>query len=106
MVDFKALKKNSKSNFSSLATKLNSLNQPFVKEEDDRFWKLTVDKAGNGYATIRWLPQVEAENDFTPFVRYWDHGFKGPSGKWYIEMSRTTLTDPATGRSEPDPCSE
>lgn len=65
--------------------------------KDDRFWKPTVDKAGNGYAVIRFLPAPEGED--LPWVRYWDHGFKGPSGLWYIERSLTSL-------SQPDPVSE
>ena len=54
---------------------------------DDRFWKPTVDKAGNGYAVIRFLPAGEGED--LPWVRYWDHGFKGSTGRWYIEKSLT-----------------
>ena len=61
---------------------------------DDRFWKPTVDKAGNGYAVLRFLPAAEGED--LPWVRYWDHGFKGPTGAWYIERSLTSIgqTDP------------
>jgi len=65
--------------------------------DDDRFWKPTRDKAGNGYAVIRFLPQKEGED--LPWVRYWDHGFKGPTGLWYIENSLTSI-------SQPDPVSE
>ena len=54
---------------------------------DENLWKPTVDKAGNGYAVIRFLPS-EAD---VPWVRYWDHGFKGPTGKWYIEKSLTSI---------------
>ena len=59
---------------------------------DENIWKPTVDKAGNGFAVIRFLP---SETD-VPWVRYWDHGFKGPTGKWYIEKSLTSIgqTDP------------
>ena len=59
---------------------------------DENLWKPTVDKAGNGYAVVRFLPS-ETE---VPWVRYWDHGFKGPTGKWYIEKSLTSIgqTDP------------
>lgn len=60
-----------------------------VSYVDDRFWKPTVDKAGNGYAVIRFLPAPEGEE--LPWVRYWDHGFKGPTGQWYIENSLTTI---------------
>lgn len=61
---------------------------------DERQWKPTVDKAGNGYAVIRFLP--EAEGNDLPWVRYWDHGFKGPTGQWYIEKSLTSI-----GQSDP-----
>ena len=56
---------------------------------DDRFWKPTVDESGNGYAVIRFLPAGEGED--LPWVRYWDHFFKGPTGQWYIEKSLTTI---------------
>ena len=61
---------------------------------DERFWKPTVDKAGNGYAVIRFLPAPKSEE--LPWIRYWDHGFKGPTGLWYIENSLTSIgqTDP------------
>jgi len=65
--------------------------------DDDRFWQPTVDKAGNGTAVIRFLPQTKDED--LPWVRLWSHGFKGPTGKWYIENSLTTL-------NKPDPVSE
>jgi len=56
---------------------------------DDRFWKPTVDKSNNGYAVIRFLPASEGSD--LPWNRYWDHGFKGPTGKWYIERSLTSI---------------
>jgi len=61
---------------------------------DDRIWKPTVDQAGNGYAILRFLPGTEGAE--LPWVRYWDHGFKGPTGQWYIENSLTSIgqTDP------------
>jgi len=61
---------------------------------DDRFWKPEVDKSGNGYAVIRFLPAAEGED--LPWVKYWDHGFKGPNGLWYIENSLTSI-----GQSDP-----
>jgi hypothetical protein len=64
---------------------------------DERIWKPTVDKAGNGYAVLRFLPAAEG-NDL-PWVRYWDHGFKGPTGQWYIEKSLTSI-------GQQDPVSE
>jgi len=64
---------------------------------DDRIWKPTVDKAGNGYAVLRFLPAMEGQE--LPWVRYWDHGFKGPTGLWYIENSLTSI-------GQPDPVGE
>ena len=61
---------------------------------DDRIWKPTVDQAGNGYSVIRFLPAREGAE--LPWTRFWDHGFKGPTGLWYIENSLTSIgqTDP------------
>jgi hypothetical protein len=63
---------------------------------DDRVWQPEVDKAGNGYAVIRFLdsPSVDGE-DGLPFVQVWSHAFQGPGG-WYIENSLTTL-----GKNDP-----
>jgi hypothetical protein len=65
--------------------------------DDERFWQPTVDKAGNGYAVIRFLAAPKGEE--MPWARVWSHGFKGPTGKWYIENSLTTI-------GKPDPVSE
>ena len=59
------------------------------KYQDDRKWKPTVDEQGNGYAVVRFLPPADGQD--LPWVRYWDHAFKGPTGQWYIERSLTTL---------------
>ena len=59
------------------AAKESASGSKFEKEDTSHIWKPTVDKAGNGYAVIRFLP---AEAD-VPWVRYWDHGFKGDTGK-------------------------
>jgi hypothetical protein len=64
---------------------------------DEREWKPTVDKAGNGYAVVRFLPAAEGQD--VPWVQYWDHGFKGPTGRWYIEKSLTSI-------GQQDPVSE
>lgn len=61
--------------------------------KDERFWTPTVDQQGNGFAIIRFLPTKEYLEDpaSIPWVRYWNHGFKGPTGKWYIEPSLTSI---------------
>jgi hypothetical protein len=56
---------------------------------DERLWNITRDKAGNGSATIRFLPAAEGQD--LPWNRYWDHGFQGPTGQWYIEKSLTSI---------------
>lgn len=57
---------------------------------DTRFWQPEVDKAGNGYAVLRFLPSPQGED--LPWVRMFSHGFQGPGG-WYIENSLTTLNE-------------
>lgn len=94
---FQALKRNRTEGFDKLTQSLNKLNQKSSGPgPDDRFWKPEVDKAGNGYAVVRFLPETEGED--VPFVRIWDHGFQGPGG-WFIENSLTTL-------GQKDPVSE
>jgi hypothetical protein len=87
-------------------SKLGSLTAKLVKEvekmnnaggnTDDRLWKLDVDKSGNGYAVIRFLPAPDGED--LPFQKLYSHAFQGPGG-WYIENSLTTL-------GQKDPVSE
>ena len=89
------LKKKSGS-FEKLQAELEKTNNPVTSFADDRFWKPELDKSGNGYAVIRFLPQPTGED--LPWVRIWSHAFKGPGG-WYIENSLTTL-------SKKDPVSE
>tara|TARA_A200000113_G_scaffold111588_1_gene100197 strand:+ start:424 stop:1311 length:888 start_codon:yes stop_codon:yes gene_type:complete len=54
---------------------------------DDRLWKPEVDKAGNGYAVVRFLPAPDGED--LPWAKLYSHAFQGPGG-WYIENSLTT----------------
>ena len=64
---------------------------------DERLWKPELDKSGTGSAVIRFLPAVDGEE--LPWVKVWKHAFQGPTGKWYIENSLTTL-------NQKDPVSE
>ena len=90
--------KKSNSNFDFLQKELEKIANPEKEktsyQEDTRYWRAAVDKAGNGYAVIRFLPAIEGEE--LPWVRVFSHGFQGPSGRWYIENSLTTL-----GKSDP-----
>ena len=64
--------------------------------KDDRFWRPEIDKTGNGFAIIRFLPEVE--NEDCPWAKVYSHAFRGPGG-WYIENCLTTI-------SQKDPVSE
>ena len=94
-MSFADLKKKSGS-FEKLQAELEKTSNPVTSFADDRFWKPELDKSGNGYAVLRFLPQPTGED--LPWVRIWSHAFKGPGG-WYIENSLTTL-------SKKDPVSE
>ena len=56
---------------------------------DDRIWKPVMDKTGNGFAIIRFLPAPKGEE--LPWAKLWSHAFQGPTGQWYIENSLTTI---------------
>tara|TARA_R100001463_G_scaffold37896_4_gene81488 strand:+ start:1806 stop:2684 length:879 start_codon:yes stop_codon:yes gene_type:complete len=86
--------------FSSLKkqSSLGSLTSKLVKEiektnttkggADERLWKPELDKSGNGYAVIRFLPATDGED--LPWAKVYSHAFQGPGG-WYIENSLTTM---------------
>jgi hypothetical protein len=97
-MDFSALKK-SRGSLDSLMKEVEKIAMPVSEgiQKDERFWQPEVDKSGNGYAVIRFLPPPKGED--LPWVRIWNHAFQGPTGKWYIENSLTTL-------NKQDPVSE
>ena len=83
--------KRSKSNLDTLIGELSKVAEPQKQKQsytDDRLWKPELDKSGNGYAVLRFLPAVKDES--LPWARLWSHAFQGPGG-WYIENSLTTL---------------
>lgn len=84
-----------KDNIKKLQEKLEKTEGGFGN--DPTYFKLKKDAAGNGNATIRFLPEPKGEE--SPFVVMYSHFFKGPTGKYYIENSRTTI-------GEQDPVSE
>jgi hypothetical protein len=93
---FSELKRSRKSLTDKLREETNKVQSNNQGSADNRFWQPEVDKAGNGYAVIRFLPSPKGED--LPWVRIFSHGFQGPGG-WYIENSLTTL-------NEKDPCGE
>jgi len=90
--------KRSRSNFDKLTKELQkTTSTPEARQQiDDRFWKPELDKSGNGYSVIRFLPAPQEEE--LPWARLWSHAFQGPGG-WYIENSLTTI-------AKKDPVSE
>ena len=90
-MSFAALKKQSKAGSLTerLMKKVEKLNEKGGSNTDERLWKPTMDKTGNGYAVIRFLPAPKDED--LPRGKLWNHAFQGPTGQWYIENSLTTL---------------
>ncbi len=91
-IDFSSLKKNSSLSGSSLAAKAKETAAGGGFKKDERLWTCEQDKAGVGEATIRFLPAPKGED--VPWVKYFRHSFKGPTGKYYIENSLTSIELP------------
>jgi len=92
MSSFSSLKKSS-GNLDKLTKALEQMNTPSSNSDsnEENFWRPETDKAGNGYAVIRFLPAPAADgDDGIPWAKVYTHGFQGPGG-WYIENSLTTL---------------
>jgi hypothetical protein len=91
MSSFANLKRQS-GNLDKLSKAIEALNTSSSEGSDktDNFWKCEVDKAGNGMATIRFLPAPAADgDDALPWVKIFSHGFQGPGG-WLIDNCLTT----------------
>ena len=91
-MSFASLKKASAAGntIAKLTKEIEKINQPQGGGgPDERLWKPELDKSGNGYAVIRFLPAPDGED--MPWAKIWSHAFKGPGGQWYIENSLTTL---------------
>jgi len=96
-MSFSDMKQRSKTNLASLIKETEKISNPnSFGDVDDRYWRPELDKSGNGYAVVRFLPAPTGEE--LPWARIWNHGFQGPGG-WYIENSLTTL-------GQKDPVSE
>jgi len=93
-MDLNTLRAQRNQDFGKIASAFDKISNPGSDSksfEDDRFWKLEKDKAGNGSAVIRFLPRVEG--DELPWVKIFSHGFQGPTGRWYIENSLSTFSE-------------
>lgn len=98
-MDLNSLRATRNTDFSKISNEFEKTANPESAKsyEDNRFWKVERDKAGNASATIRFLARTEG--DELPWVKIFSHGFKGPTGRWYIENSLTTI-------GQADPVSE
>ena len=96
-MSFADMKKQRKTNLSSLIKESEKISNPNTfGDVDERYWRPELDKSGNGYSIVRFLPAPNGED--LPWARMWNHGFQGPGG-WYIENSLTT-------QGKKDPVSE
>ncbi len=86
-MSFSTLKKRSSTSLEKLVQEAEKLNKQ-GPGADERFWKPELDKSGNGYAVIRFLPAPDGED--LPWAKVYSHAFQGPGG-WYIENSLTTV---------------
>jgi len=89
-MSFANLKRQS-GNLDKLSKAIEALSSPSEgSEKSDNYWRPEVDKAGNGMATIRFLPASEKDGeDGLPWVKVFSHGFQGPGG-WLIDNCLTT----------------
>ena len=100
MSSFANLKRSSSSSLDKLTKAVESLNAPANYDaEAEKYWKPDLDKSGNAFAIIRFLPAPSQDGDGgIPFIKYYDHGFQGIGG-WYIEKSLTSI-------GQNDPCGD
>ena len=73
---------------SKLVKQVEKMNNAGGGGADERLWKPEMDKTGNGYAVIRFLPAPDGEE--LPWAKLYSHAFQGAGG-WYIENSLTTI---------------
>jgi len=93
-MSFSSLKRDSASAFDKLTKELEKVSSgDNGSNRDENLWKPEMDKSGNGYAVIRFLPAPDGED--IPWAKIFSHAFQGPGG-WYIENSLTTI-----GKSDP-----
>jgi len=91
-MDINTLRSTRNNDFGKISSAFDTIANPQATTKsyvDERIWKPEADKAGNASATIRFLPKHP--DDELPWVKVFSHGFQGPTGRWYIENSLTTL---------------
>jgi hypothetical protein len=100
-MSFKDFKKKSVNSINDLVKRLEEQENK-KNYKDDRFWRAATDKAGNGWAVIRFLDAKKEGDEQTPFVELRSYSFEGPGG-WFIENSPMTLGKPDPVKELTDP---
>lgn len=81
------LKKQRTKKFEDLSQKINDQKKSY---EDNRYWRPELDKSGNAYAVIRFLPSKF--DDDTEYAKMYQHFFQDDkSGKYFVENCPTSL---------------
>jgi gp32 DNA binding protein like len=81
---------NLKANLSTGLQKLKQQAETKARAVDDRYWKVGFDKEkGTGSAVVRFLPAPQGEE--FPYVRVYSHNFRGNGGKYFNELSLSTI---------------
>lgn len=95
MSTFKSMRKRNKDSLEKLRAKAQEKEKSY---NDDRFWYCERDKAGNGFAIIRFLDVSKADldafgddADLVPWVHYYTHGFKNKQGRWFFDNCLTSI---------------
>lgn len=83
---FASLKANRSKSLEQIQKKLEEENTK-SNYTDERFWTASLDKSGNAFSIIRFLPAIAGET--APWIKRYSHGFK--SNGWYIENCPTTI---------------
>ena len=73
-MDFSKLKKSSGSNLEKMAKAVEQMAGGNANNDTDQHWKCELDKSGNGYAIVRFLPTSpkDAEADGLPWIKFYD----------------------------------
>jgi len=96
-MNIETLRKMRNNSFSKIDEEMKKVSNPSASYVDDRIWKLEPDKAGNASAIIRFLPETVKEidgktvQDDLPWIKMYNHGFKGSNGRWFIQNCPTTI---------------
>lgn len=86
-MSFADLKKKRAKSLNDLVEKAKE--KPYASYRQEGFWSPKLDKSGNYYAEVRFMPA--AEGDDFPWIQLFEYKFKGPTGVWYSERCRTTI---------------